>query len=349
MLIPGNYQQGSIKSMRIFYSRKSKLHNPLYEINNGRRVSHPECPRRVDVILDELLRVGYKIEEVNSTIPFELLNQVHSQDFVQFISGASATLKNNQLLYPDVFLREKMENWKNNLALMGQYSFDVYTPIMNGTYQAAISAASVSFKGAEEVASGRRKIVYVLSRPLGHHALTDKMGGYSYFNNAAIAAEYLSGFGKVAILDLDLHHGNGTQEIFYKRGDVLFVSIHADPRFKFPYYWGYKEEKGEEGGLGFTFNYPLPLGTDNDLYQATLKKAISDIRKFGPKFLVISLGFDTYKDDPIGAFKLTTDYYHKMAATINKLGLPTVIIQEGGYDISSLGKNVVSFLRGLEQ
>lgn len=332
--------------MRIFYSVKAKLHNPVYEINNGEKIIHPENPKRVEVILNELLKGGFKIEEINSKIPFKLLTQVHTEDFVKFVKSLSTFLKEGERFYPDVFLRERMGNWKNNLALMGQYSFDVYTPIMHGTYQAALTSASLSFKGASEVANGREKKVYVLCHPIGHHALSNKMGGYCYFNNAAIAAEYLSEFGQVAILDLDFHHGNGTQEIFYERGDVLFVSIHADPNIKFPYYWGYQKERGESRGLGYTRNYPLSLGTDSNSYHQTLNRALSDIRKFRPKFLIISLGFDTYKDDPIGGFKLTTDYYKEMAEAINQLGLATIIIQEGGYDLESLGKNVVSFLRG---
>lgn len=335
--------------MRIFYSTKTKLHDPLYEINNGEKVDHPENSKRVDVILEELLKEGFKIEEINSVIPFKFLTQVHSKDFVQFVKKASKSLKKGELLYSDVFLREQMKNWDNNLALMGQYSFDTYTPLMSGTYQAAIAAASISFKGASEIVSGKSKRIYVLSRPLGHHALPDKMGGYSYFNNAAIVAQYLSAYGKVSILDLDFHQGNGTQEIFYQRDDVLFVSIHADPKIKFPYYWGHKEDRGKGKGLGFSINYPLPIGTTNDLYQITINKALKDIKRFRPKFLVISLGFDTYKDDPIGGFKLTTDYYQEMAQSIDKLGLPIIIIQEGGYDLNSLGKNVVSFLKGLSK
>lgn len=333
--------------MKILYSTKNSLHNPLYEINNGEKILHPENPKRAEAILGELLKAGLKVEEVDTLIPSKLLIQVHAKDYVQFIKMASDTLKKDERLYPDVFLREISRNGGNNLALMGKYSFDVYTPIMHGTYDAAIAAASLSFKGASVVANAETPGVYVLSRPVGHHALSGTMGGYSYFNNAAIAAEYLSRFGRVAILDLDFHHGHGTQQIFYEREDVLFVSIHADPRVKYPYYWGYQKERGKGKGLGYTFNYPLPLGTDSDIYQLVLRKALRNIEKFKPKFLVISLGFDTYKDDPIGGFKLTTDYYHKMAKTINGLKLPVVIIQEGGYDLRTLGKNVVSFLKGI--
>lgn len=333
--------------MRVFYSAKSRLHNPLYEINNGEKVPHPENAKRVDVILDALTLEGFRVEEVSSRVPLSLLTQIHSREFLQFVKFASSTLKKDEHLYPDVFLRERVQNLKNILAQMGRYSFDTYTPITNGTYPAAIAAASVAFRGAREVANGEKN-VYVLTHPIGHHSLPDKMGGYSYFNNAAIAAQFLSGFGSVAILDLDLHHGNGTQEIFYERSDVLFVSIHADPNFKFPYYYGFKEERGENQGLGFNINYPLPLRTENEVYQKTLVKALREIRKFGPKFLVISLGFDTYKDDPIGAFKLTTDYYGIMAKTISELGLKTLIVQEGGYDLSALGKNIASFLKAYE-
>lgn len=335
--------------MRIFYSVKTKLHNPLYEINNGEKVTHPDKPGRVEVILDELLRQGFKVEEIKSTIPFKFLTQIHSKDFIEFLKEISNSLKNNEVLYPDVFLGKDIRDRENTLALMGQYSFDTYTPISKGTYQAAVAAAALTYRGASEIASGEEKGVYVLTRPLGHHALPNKMGGYSYINNTAIAAQYLSKFGKVAILDLDFHQGNGTQEIFYERDDVLFVSIHADPNVKFPYYWGFKNEKGKGRSLGYTINYPLPLGTDNNSYHKTLNKALSEIKKFEPEFLVISLGFDTYKDDPIGGFKLTTDYYQKMAQAINELNLPTLIIQEGGYDIKSLGKNVASFLMGISK
>lgn len=334
--------------MRVLYSVKSKLHNPLYEINNGEKVPYPENARRVEVILDELLKKGFQAEKIEAGIPISHLTKVHSKDFVQFIKNASKSLKKNEHLFPDVFPEKATKKFTNALALMGQFSFDTYTPIVNGTYKASMSAAALAFKGAKEIASKNAKSIYILAHPLGHHSQSSKMGGYSYFNNAAIAAQYLSDFGSVAILDLDFHHGNGTQEIFYERNDILYISIHADPNSKFPYYFGFKDEKGIGKGLNYTINYPLPMGTDNTTYQKILKKAVASIKDFGPKFLVISLGFDTYKDDPIGGFKLTTGYYWKMAETINQLGLPTVIIQEGGYDLSALGKNVASFLKGFQ-
>lgn len=164
--------------MRIFYSAKTKLHDPLYEINNGEKISHPENSKRVEVILNGLLKEGFQVEEFNSRIPFKLLTEVHSKDFVHFVKKLSNFLKKGERFYPDVFLRERMNNWKSNLALMGQYSFDVYTPITHGTYQAAIAAASLAFRGAFEIANGQEKKIYALTHPIGHHALPNKMGGY---------------------------------------------------------------------------------------------------------------------------------------------------------------------------
>lgn len=332
--------------MKIYYSPLSRLHNPQFEINNGEKVVHPENAQRVDVILEALIQEGFSPEEVLSRIPMDVLMRVHSPDFVRFLKRASDSLSEGQVLYPDVFLPERIGVSNNVLAQMGQYSFDVYTPVVSGTYQAALGAAAVTLRLVKEVNKGE-ELVYGLTHPIGHHALPEKMGGYSYFNNAAVAADWLSEKGRVAILDLDFHHGNGTQDIFYRREDVLFASLHVDPQSKFPYYYGFKEEKGVGLGLGFNFNFPMPLGTGEDEYQQNLVKALRRISDFKPKFLVISLGFDTYINDPIGGFKLRTPYYERMARTIKNLNLPTLIVQEGGYDLSALGHNLVSFLKGI--
>lgn len=332
--------------MKLYYTSKSRLHNPQFEINNGEKVNHPENAQRVEVILETLGREGFIIEEINREIPQRDLRRIHTSQFIDGFRRASNSLSEDQILYPDVFARDRMGKRDNVLASLGQYSFDVYTPVTSGTYEAALNSAGLALRGANEIARRKEELVYVLTHPLGHHALPDKMGGYSYFNNAAIAAESLSAFGRVAILDLDFHHGNGTQEIFYARSDVLFASLHVDPKVKFPYYYGYREERGQGEGRGFNFNYPMPIGTDEETYQANLEKAVRQIRRFKPAFLVISLGFDTYITDPIGGFRLTTPYYQKAAGTIRVVSVPTLIVQEGGYDLSSLGENLVSFLRG---
>jgi acetoin utilization deacetylase AcuC-like enzyme len=222
---------------------------------------------------------------------------------------------------------------------------DTYTPITSGTFSAAKSSVDVALTGAARVLGGER-VVYSLCRPPGHHAEYKVMGGYCYFNNAAIAANYLSKHGKVAILDIDFHHGNGTQALFYDREDVLYVSLHADPRVRFPYSSGFAEETGDGKGQGFTKNYPMLLGTTNTQYLHSLRNALSDVQSFHPDFLVVSVGFDTSEHDPIGGFKLTTPFYQTIGREISSLELPTLLIQEGGYAVSELGHMACSFLSG---
>jgi acetoin utilization deacetylase AcuC-like enzyme len=223
---------------------------------------------------------------------------------------------------------------------------DTYTPIASKTYEAARSAVDVTLTGAKYLLGGEQ-IVYALCRPPGHHAEYKTMGGYCYFNNAAIAANYLSKHGGVAILDIDFHHGNGTQQIFYYRPDILYVSLHADPHEKFPYSSGFANEQGAGEGFGFNRNYPLPLGTTNEQYLGVLLKALRDVQTFNPKFLIVSAGFDTYEKDPIGGFKLTIPFYQTIGKEIANLHLPTIIVQEGGYYIEDLGRIALSFLKGI--
>jgi acetoin utilization deacetylase AcuC-like enzyme len=176
------------------------------------------------------------------------------------------------------------------------------------------------------------------------------MGGYCYFNNAAIVAEELSRRtgGRVAILDVDYHHGNGTQQIFYGRGDVLYVSLHGDPARAYPYFSGFEEETGAGEGAGSTLNLPLPVRCDDDTYLASLDRALEAIDAFGDAPLVVSLGIDTYRLDPICDLGLTTEGYTRIGAQVAGLGRPTVVLQEGGYFVPDLGANVLSWLRGLE-
>src|SRR3989344_2670717 len=222
---------------------------------------------------------------------------------------------------------------------------DTYAPLVGKTYQAAILAVDVSLTGAQMLREGERQ-VYSLCRPPGHHAEYKSMGGYCYFNNAAIAANYLATHGRVAILDIDFHHGNGTQNVFYERSDVLYVSIHGDPRQVYPYGSGFEVERGQSTGLGYTINYPLPTKTANGQYSKVLQQALTQISGFEPKFLIVSAGFDTFKNDPIGGFELTMPFYKSIGEKIDALSLPSLIIQEGGYNVSALGNLVYSFLQG---
>lgn len=237
------------------------MHNPPYEIYDGVRDSYAEKSSRINAIL-EILRKNKSFQIISPMIfPLKEIYSVHQKDYVLFIQKRSNLLKKNQVLYPSYFI------------------MDTYTPIVKGTFEAARSSVDAALSGARLIIDGEKN-VYALCRPPGHHAEYKSMGGYCYFNNAAISANYLSRYGRVAILDIDFHHGNGTQSIFYDRSDVLYVSIHADPRSKFPYSSGFFDEKGKNKGLGFNINYPLPLGTNDGQYRRILKKALRDIEFF---------------------------------------------------------------------
>jgi acetoin utilization deacetylase AcuC-like enzyme len=220
---------------------------------------------------------------------------------------------------------------------------DLSACIVEGTYAAALDSANCALSAAQAILNGEQS-VFALCRPPGHHAGRDYAGGYCFINNAAVAAHWLSSNGKLALLDVDYHCGNGTQDIFYQRNDVLTISIHADPNVEYPYYAGYADEAGSGPGLGFHKNFPLEKGTDDPRYLAALEEALSLIRDFGPRYLVVSVGMDIYAEDPLGTIKVTTEGIREIGKRISALGAPTVIVMEGGYNNEALGRNVVEFL-----
>ena len=224
---------------------------------------------------------------------------------------------------------------------------DLSACIVEGTYQAALASANCALSAAETVMNGARA-AFALCRPPGHHAGKDYAGGYCFINNASVAANWLSSKEKVALLDIDYHCGNGTQDIFYERDDVLTISIHADPNFEYPHYAGYANETGTGVGLGFHKNFPLERSTDDALYLSALEEALRLIRKFEPKYLVVSAGMDIYADDPLGTIKVTTEGIGEIGKRVSALGLPTIIVMEGGYNNDALGRNIVSFLGEFE-
>lgn len=313
--------------MKIIYSNKHIKHNPPFEIYDGAKEPYAEKPERIELIAKYLKEQGFKDFVFPEHFPLKNILDIHKKEYLEFIEKRSKKLKKNDILYPSYFI------------------MDTYTPIVNATYDAAINSVDIALTGAKDILYGE-KLVYSLCRPPGHHAGYITMGGYCYFNNASIATNYLSKYGKVAILDIDFHHGNGTQSTFYERNDVLYVSIHADPRVKFPYGSGFVEEKGKGKGLGFNKNHPLPLGTTDKQYLKTLQKAVQEVKKFNPKYLVVSAGFDTYEKDPIGGFKLTIPFYRTIGKQISNLNLPTLLVQEGGYNIEALGKMAYSLISG---
>jgi acetoin utilization deacetylase AcuC-like enzyme len=230
----------------------------------------------------------------------------------------------------------------------GYYCIDTFTPLSRSAYLAARGAVDCALACADELRRGRR-LAYALVRPPGHHAERRSFGGFCYFNNAAIAAQALAHLGKIAILDVDYHHGNGQQEIFYARDDVLTISLHGHPRFAYPYFSGFADEQGEGAGRGFNVNVPLPEQLDGPGYREALGGALKRIRRFAPTLLVVALGLDTGRGDPTGTWTLRADDFFANGRLIGGLGLPTLVVQEGGYRTRTIGSNARGFLEGLSK
>jgi acetoin utilization deacetylase AcuC-like enzyme len=228
----------------------------------------------------------------------------------------------------------------------GYYCLDTFTPLNENAYKAARRSVDCALTGADTLLDGGRA-AYALVRPPGHHAEHDAFGGFCYFNSSAIAAQRLSEHGSVVLLDIDYHHGNGAQDIFWKRKDVFTISMHGHPRYSYPYFSGFDDERGGGTGKGFNLNFPLPENIDGERFRKTLSEALIRIRKFKPQFLVIALGLDTAKGDPTGSFQLMAKDFRENGKMIGELALPTLVVQEGGYKTQTLGINARHFFTGL--
>jgi len=336
--------------MHVVHSPLHERHDGAVELHRGALVPSFESPERARIILQALERAGYPVIPPRD-FPVPALHRVHDAEFVEFLRTAHARWRkggrDGSMLpsgFPARGLRQDRRPSGINGA-MGWYTFDASTPIVEGTWDATFAAAQCALTAAALVAEGEGA-AYALCRPPGHHAGQAFYGGYCYLNNAALAAQYLrdNGFARVAVLDVDYHHGNGTQEIFWERNDVLFVSLHATPDSEYPYFLGYADERGAGVGEGCTLNLPLPLGTRWPEYRAALDAAFAAIERFAPDALVVSLGVDTFETDPISAFKLATGDYKELGACLAGLGLPTVLVQEGGYAVAEIGANVAGVL-----
>lgn len=314
--------------MFVIFDPNHTEHSPSHEIYDGRQVNYAELPDRISSIVNAL-----DANNIGTRISPELFvkshtTSVHANDYVNFLRKTSDSINPDTTFFPSYYIT------------------DTYAPMTTGTYKAALGSVNIALTGAKMVASGEQ-LAYSLCRPPGHHAATRSMGGYCYLNNAAIAANYLSHHGRVAVLDIDYHHGNGTQEIFYERNDVLYVSLHAQPQSDYPYIAGYKNETGRGDGFGYNINYPLRQDTSRDEYIRALQVAIDDVNSFDPDYLVLSLGFDTYVGDPIAGFDLEIQDFRLIGALISELVYPTLLIQEGGYCVEDLGEIATNFLAGL--
>jgi acetoin utilization deacetylase AcuC-like enzyme len=320
-----------------------------HAIHHVRERGYLESPVRIDVILRELETSGLFIRVPARHFSGRVLRDVHDPAFIDYLRRTSSLVPEGQSIYPYVFPIRNRARPPVDLPLRaGYYCIDTFTPISAGAIRAALDAVDCTLTAAGEVQAGRR-LAYALVRPPGHHAERASFGGFCYFNSAAVAAYSLSRFGKVAVLDVDYHHGNGTQQIFYERADVLTVSIHGPPRLTYPYFSGFEDERGAAAGLGANLNLPLPENTEGQGYRVALVAALRRIRRFDPRYLVVCLGLDTARGDPTGSFRLGQKDFRENGRLIASLGMPCLVVQEGGYRTRSLGANARSFFEGLVQ
>jgi acetoin utilization deacetylase AcuC-like enzyme len=335
--------------MRVFYSPSAVEHDPTTYFRRGKTIQHPESAERFLVLRDALADAGFELTEAGNA-GLEPLAAVHTREYLDFIEHAwerraEADTAAEELLTTH-FARPQMHRRPEGLlGLLGYHTADTSTPIRGGTWRAVYGSAQAAISAADAaVAAG---CAYALCRPPGHHAFADTAGGFCYVNNTAVAAQRLRSTlnASVAVLDIDVHHGNGTQGIFYERADVLTVSIHADPSNYFPFYSGYVDETGRGAGEGFNHNLPLPQGSGDGVFLEAVGNALAHVERFAPSGLVIALGLDASEHDPIGALKITTQGFEHAAEAIAALRLPTAIVQEGGYLCSALPVNLVTFLR----
>jgi acetoin utilization deacetylase AcuC-like enzyme len=341
--------------MITIYSPDHRYQNAQAEFNDGKLMPPFENPQRVEKILDRIQQTN--LGEIRSPQDFGLepILRVHDRGFVSFLQTAWDEWVLAHGNYDALPLNWAIRSMRSDRipenidGKLSYYSFDAGTPITAGTWQAAKASANVALTAQAILSSGERSI-FALCRPPGHHAASDFYGGYCFFNNAAIAARSCldRGCERVCILDVDYHHGNGTQAIFYDRSDVLFVSLHADPAQEYPFFLGYTDEKGAGAGEGYNRNYPMRWGTHWHAYQERLVDAIRYIKNYSPDLLIVSLGVDTFEKDPISKFLFKTEDYLRLGEAIAAIGKPTLFVMEGGYAIDDIGTNVTNVLFGFE-
>ena len=344
--------------MITFFSEQHVQHAPQHEFFRGERVPCFESPARARFVQQQLMARGHVLREPG-TDSRPVLALIHTSRYLAFLEGAWADWlalepgNADRQPFPSVWpvrsLRADVEP-ANFTARLGMYSMDNGSPLSAGTWAAAKAGADAAVSATRLLRAGEHA-VFCATRPPGHHAGADFMGGYCFLNNAAVAAQALrtQGCRRVAVLDVDYHHGNGTQSLFYERADVLFVSLHGDPRTEYPFYLGHADETGRGAGEGFNLNLPLPAGSAASTWFEALDVACARIARHGADALVVSLGLDTFAGDPISTFALQADDFSRVGQRLGRLGMPTVFVLEGGYAAAELGENAVNVIEGFEQ
>ncbi|MCV3238462.1 histone deacetylase family protein [Mesorhizobium sp. ZC-5] len=337
--------------MKAFYAEEQKRHDPRAFLSSGAPQPNPEQPERVERLLVGANAAGCTIERPRD-YGLKPVAAVHSPEYLEFlqniyerwrrIEGASLEVIPN--IHP---IARDGSYPASAVGQAGYHMADTSCPISAETWESACWSAWSAVAATEAVMSGEAA-AYALCRPPGHHAFNDVAGGFCFINNSAVAAQHLRrSAARVAILDVDLHHGNGTQGVFYRRPDVLTVSIHADPVRFYPFFWGHADERGEGAGLGYNLNLPLPRKTGDEGFLEALNAGLRRIQAFAPDVLVVALGLDAFEGDPFGGLSVTTDGFSRIGEAISTLGLPSVIVQEGGYLCDDLGLNLEAFLGGV--
>lgn len=342
--------------MKTVYSPRHHGHAGTFELISGKLLPAFEMPSRAEFIRERVIEIGLGPIFAPGEHDLCTAARVHDPDFLAFLptvydrwlaDGRDGTALPFSL--PIHGLRNDVPPTGSIDGMLGFYAMDSGAGFVAGTWDAIKSSHDVALTAAELVQAGE-KAAFALCRPPGHHAGSRFIGGYCYINNIAVVAQHFLDHGarRVSILDIDYHHGNGTQEIFYQRADVQVLNLHGDPIFEYPYFLGHANEKGHGPGLGFNHNYPMPEGTDFARWAEALDSALAKVAAYKPDVVLVSLGVDTFELDPISAFRLKTEDYPKIGERVARLGLPTVFVMEGGYAVAEIGVNAVGVLTGFE-
>ena len=339
------------RKMLVYFHEKQLLFAPPMEWDQRGLVPHPETPERARIILAALAEAPDEFEiRTPDEIPLAAIEAVHTPGMVRMLHAAES-LADGVIHHITLFPKaDPAKADPDNVHHAGFFCFDTSTPLGRDTWTSAAWSAASAVAGAKAIQSGETPAAYALCRPPGHHAARAYFGGYCYLNNAAIAATFLKASGRVAIVDIDFHHGDGTQAIFDEDPEVFTVSLHADTRCHYPYFSGLEGETGHGAGAGADLNVPLQAGaTGDDMLAALTQQVIPALAAFRPKHLVIALGLDTYANDPLGDFKVQTPEYAQLGECLGALPYPVLIVQEGGYQTGELGLNARSFLQGIRK
>lgn len=338
--------------MKAIFDDRQWRHNPRHFMANGKVLPSPEQPDRIKRLIEGARAAGCSMQAPEDA-GMGPIAALHSPEYLTFLQTIYTRWQRidgaGDEVIPNIHPANRTDSYpRSAVGQAGYHQADTACPIGEGTWEAAYWSAQAAITGADLLVSGT-PAAYALSRPPGHHAFGDLAGGFCFLNNSGIAAERLRGRGlSPAILDVDVHHGNGTQGIFYDRDDVLTISLHADPARFYPFFWGHAAERGTGRGLGYNLNLPLPRGTDDEGFLRALDTALARISAFGADVVVVALGLDAYEGDPFKGFAVTTPGFSRIGAAIAGLGLPTLFVQEGGYLCDALGDNLTSVLTGFE-